>query len=76
VIKWSSLGRARRGGMGGWGKSRESRPERVGRAERESQGIVRRGPRENQGGWGGLQSCLGRAKVWSIIINHPCFCMV
>jgi hypothetical protein len=64
---WGGLGER---SQGGWGEG----PGPDGRE---------RGPREGQGGgpgkvgWvgRGLQSCLGRAKVWSIITSHPCLCM-
>jgi hypothetical protein len=51
----------------------------VGRRAREGR---ERGPREGgergprpKGGWGrGLQSCLRRAKVWSVNTSHACLC--
>jgi hypothetical protein len=59
----------------GWAEGgrdgRERGTEMVGRRARE--GRVR-GPRP-KGRWGrGLQSCLRRAKVWSIITSHACLC--
>jgi hypothetical protein len=66
-----------------WGGQGERAKGRWGKGHREGR---ERGPREGQGGglgtWGrvgrvgrGLQSHLGRAEVWSIIIGHPYLCV-